>query len=72
MTLNRFTERYCGWKQWRFKLPGGLVGVVDIEIPTDNYAEDAAFARYLARTQLNIKRLPAGTKVYPDYPPSRP
>lgn len=40
-------------------------GIIELRIPTGNYAEDEGFARYLLRKQLNLRRLPIGTVVVP-------
>jgi hypothetical protein len=65
---------YTGWERWRYRLCAHpdqeKTGVVHVTIPTGNYREDEGFARYLVRKQLGLRRLPAGARVWPDYPPS--
>lgn len=66
-------ERYIGWQYWRYYVPHiakHMKGVVKITTPTGSYKEDEGFARYLVRHELGLQRLPAGSRVWPDYPPS--
>lgn len=54
---------------WRYWLGGGsnrpCDGSVELSVPTSNYREDEAFARYLVRQKLGVKSLPPGTRLYP-------
>lgn len=61
---------YFGFRRWRYRVGrDGAKGVVDINVTTGNYQHDDAYARSLVRKEHNLKKLPKGSKVWPDYPP---
>lgn len=62
-------ERYIGKELWEYWINGntskGCDGQIILKLPTGNYKEDEAMARYDIRKKLNIKRLPKGFYVTP-------
>lgn len=60
---------YDGSSRWCYHVgPRGVRDVVVLPVPSGNYAEDEMMARHLVRLKLKLKRLPAGTRFYPEVP----
>lgn len=67
-------SQYLGCRYWDFTIHGKtlaqakeLAGTIEIPNAGNGYREDEAYARFLLRKRLGVKRLPRGTVIEPRY-----